>query len=88
MAEERKYATFEDAPATLRHYSPPIRRAAPAVVEAPAPAPQVRENRELIVHRTHQGLVSDVTGFNAAGEELTFGFDRDNDRNLEKISIK
>jgi hypothetical protein len=87
MVEERKFATYSD-PAPLRHYSPPIRRAAPAVVEAPAPAPQVRENRELVIHRTHQGLVSDVTGFNAAGEKLTFEFTRDNGRNLEKINIK
>jgi hypothetical protein len=60
---------------------------APVVHEVPAPVPTVR-NRTLTPVRNAQGRIESVTGFNAAGEKVTFEFERNGRQSLERIKVK
>jgi hypothetical protein len=84
----------------LKEMNVPIRTAPVArEVPAPVPAPVIEEvqvgfhapvprNTELTPKRNAHGLIESVTGYNAAGEEVTFEFERDGKKSLERIKVK
>ena len=87
-APKRTFAEYYDPapePKVVQAFVPTIVREEPVLEPEP---PQVRDNRELTVNRDKTGLVDNVTGYNAAGEEVTFAFDRDGTRSLQKIKVR
>ena len=72
---------------------------APVAVAAPVPEPihiatvgttadQIRKRTELIPKRNKHGLIESVTGYDAAGNKVTFEFDRDGKRSLTSIKVR
>jgi hypothetical protein len=60
---------------------------APAPVLKEAPAPAVR-NKTLTPVRNVHGRIESVTGYNMAGEKVTFEFERNGRQSLERIKVK
>ena len=77
---------FSDAEIThAEPTSAPAPALAPAVTSAPAP---VKRNAVLTPKRNAHGLIESVTGYNRAGEKVTFEFQRDGRRSLQQIKVK
>ena len=57
----------------------------PAVLkEVPAP----KRDTTLTAKRNALGLIESVTGFNADGEKVTFEFERNGKKTLERIKVR
>ena len=57
------------------------------VYEKPVPAP-VLQMKDLEIKRDPHGFIKSATGYNAAGEKVSFEFERDGKKTLKKIRVK
>lgn len=60
------------------------REPAPVLKEVPAP----KRDTTLTAKRNALGLIESVSGFNADGEKVTFEFERNGKKTLERINVK
>jgi len=78
--------TIVDEAATVPNevYEKPV--PAPVLVkEVPAPVLQMKD---LEIKRDPHGFIKSATGYNAAGEKVSFEFERDGKKTLKKIRVK
>lgn len=58
-----------------------------AVFKQPA-LPAMRVETDLVPKRDMHGFIESVSGFNAAGEKVTFTFERDGKKSLQRIKVQ
>ena len=62
----------------------------PVLVPDPEPViePVVKRSTDLKIKRDPHGFIESATGFNVAGEKVTFEFERNGKKSLERIKVK